>query len=69
MKDPNKRVQQFDKLPNSARIRGYEFRQLLGISNSSFYRRIAAGQIPKPTKDKTWNAATVRQALNPEAEL
>lgn len=64
MKNLNTRVQQFDKLPNSARIRGYEFRQLLGIGNSTFYRRIASGEIPKPAKDKTWSASKVRDVLS-----
>ena len=63
MKSPSYTIQYFDKLPDSARVRGYEFRTLLGIGNSTFYRRIATGAIPKPNKDKTWNAGTVRSVL------
>lgn len=66
MRPPNYTVQNFDQLPDSSRIRGFEFRTLLGIGNSTFYRRLALGQIPSPGKDRTWDAGTVRRILRGE---
>ena len=63
MKTPTYTIQHFDQMPDSARVRGFEFRTLLGIGNTTFYHRIATGAIPKPNKDKTWDAGTVRSTL------
>lgn len=47
---PPPSVRHFDSLPNDARIDLAALRWLMNCSRATIYRRIAAGQIPKPTK-------------------
>ena len=63
MPKPTFTIQNFDELPGCARVHAHEFRMLLGISNSTFYRRRASGAIPDPSTNKTWDLATVRRVL------
>jgi len=63
MRNPTYSIRHFDELPDSARIRGFEFRVLLGVGNSTFYRWLAQGRIPQPSKDKTWSVGEVRIVL------
>jgi len=41
-------VQNFEILPDSARVRPAAVALLFGISMATYWRRVAAGEIPKP---------------------
>lgn len=42
-------VQNFEILPDSARVRPAAVALLFGISMATYWRRVAAGEIPKPS--------------------
>lgn len=62
-------VKHFDQLPDSARINSRTLKTLLGISDTTFWRRRKADIIPAPDMHGTWSAATAREILNGSQEV
>lgn len=63
---------QFDQLPNSANVRQPVVQMLFGISAATVWRRVLAGELPKPrkygTRTTTWNVGELREALEAAAQ-
>lgn len=59
-------VANFEKLPDQARIRQPAVEVLLGISNSTLWRRVKIGAVPAPRRDggtTSWSVGQIRQIL------
>lgn len=58
---------QFDTLPDAAHVRLPTVKALLGVSQASIWRGVAAGKIPKPRKltpkTSAWNVGELRAFL------
>jgi predicted DNA-binding transcriptional regulator AlpA len=66
-REPPKGVEQFDALPDDARVRVAIVAALLGQSVASTWRHARAGLIPKPLKTgpraTTWRVGDLRDHL------
>lgn len=59
-------VHNFDSLPDSAGARASTVTAVVGISNSTLWRRVQDGSLPKPYKLGSctfWNVGELRRAI------
>ncbi len=57
-------VTMFESMPAAARVRARTVCMLLGTSRATYFRRVAEGAIPKPTKQGAVATHSVQQARN-----
>lgn len=66
-------IENFDRLPDSARLRVKSVAPLLGVSVPTVWRWVADGRFPAPRKlapgTTTWSVRDVRAFLHDEASL
>jgi predicted DNA-binding transcriptional regulator AlpA len=67
MTDIPEALKNFDSLPDSAHVRQPIVEALCACSGSTVWRRVKAGQLPKPRKlgprTTAWNVGALRKAL------